>query len=106
MTDAEKIAYLNSIFADDPLVTESALNRSLEDAKDRIMRRRYPFGYSSETTFPAMFDMLQCNLAASIYARTGAEGETAHNENGVSRTYASADMEELLRAVTPMAKVL
>jgi hypothetical protein len=42
-----------------------------------------------------------------MFNKRGAEGETSHSENGVSRTYSSASVsEELLREITPKAGVV
>ena len=42
-----------------------------------------------------------------MFAKRGAEGETAHSENGVSRTYASANVsEDLLKEITPKGSVI
>lgn len=100
MTDQEKLTIVEQATG----ATETEANAVLADAKDRILRRRYPFGTEGKT-FPSMYDMLQCDLAVSIYMRKGAEGETSHNENGVNRSYSSADFEELLRVVVPCAKI-
>ena len=47
--------------------------------------------------------MLQVRIVQDMYNRRGAEGETAHNENGVSRTYEDSD--KLLAQVVPFGKV-
>jgi hypothetical protein len=42
-----------------------------------------------------------------MFNKRGAEGETAHSENGVSRTYQSANVsEDLLKEITPKAGVV
>ena len=42
-----------------------------------------------------------------MISKRGAEGETSHSENGVSRSYASAGVsEELLREITPKVGVV
>ena len=49
---------------------------------------------------------LQFRVALAIYNKQGGEFETAHTENGVSRSYGSEGIpQELLLEVTPMAKV-
>ena len=70
------------------------------------MARRYPF-----EDFPGELESryldLQLRIAADLYAKAGAEGETSHSENGVSRSYSNAWVsEELLLEVTPKGRVL
>lgn len=49
----------------------------------------------------------QVEIAAYMLNKRGAEGETAHSENGVSRSYEDGDIPAtLLRRITPMAGVL
>ena len=53
------------------------------------------------------YDVLQCRIASYLLNKRGAEGEKAHSENGVSRTYSSTDIpQELLNEITPFARVL
>ena len=72
----------------------------------KIFNRAYPYG-SEETEVPARYDYLQCEIAAYLLNKRGAEGQTGHSENGISRSYESADVpESLLSAVTPMVGVI
>lgn len=86
-----------------PSASENDLAVALEDAKDAILARRYPFGNRSEY-LESRYLGLQIRLAVVLYNKRGAEGESAHSENGVSRSYESAD--ELLKEVTPLGMVL
>ena len=44
----------------------------------------------------------QIEIAVYLYNKQGAEGQTAHSENGISRTYESADVpESMLRGIAP-----
>lgn len=78
----------------------------LKDAKCAILERMYPFGVPNDADFPAKYRNLACKLAVRYIARRGAEGETTHNENGINRSYASADDDDLLGVVTPFAMVM
>lgn len=85
MTDAEKLAMFQ-VLSDE--TDTSIANAYLDVAKGRIMNRAYPFVEDlSLVTFPARYDDLHVRLAVDMWARRGAEGETSHNENGVSRSY-------------------
>ena len=87
-------------------INEQELEDILESAKAVILSRRFPFGEHPEDIEPKYKD-LQIRIAVEMFNKIGAEGETAHSENGVSRTYSSASVsEELLREITPMAGVV
>lgn len=76
-------------------------------AGQEILERCYPFGYDMcRDTVPKRYEALQCKIAAYLINKQGAEGQTAHSENGVSRTYESGGVpESLLRQITPRGAV-
>ena len=87
-------------------VTDIELEDILESAKAVILSRRFPFGEQPEEIENKYKD-LQVRIAVEIFNKRGAEGETAHSENGVSRSYASANVsEDLLKEITPKAGVV
>ena len=87
-------------------VTDIELEDILESAKAVILSRRFPFGEPPEELENRYKD-LQIRIAVEMFNKQGAEGETAHSENGISRTYASANVsEDLLREITPKAGVI
>ncbi len=78
----------------------------LESAKAVILSRRYPFGEQPTEIEPKYMD-LQVRIAVEMYNKRGVEGQTSHSENGVSRSYSSANVsEELLREITPKVGVV
>ena len=78
----------------------------LESAKAVILSRRYPFG-EQPLEIEDKYKDLQIRIAVELYNKRGVEGQTSHSENGVSRSYASANVsEELLREITPKAGVV
>ena len=107
MTDSEKITTVQVTVENDPAATDALCAVYLSKAKADILRRLYRvFGTVPENAkMPAMYDSLQCDLAARRFLRRGGEGELTHNENGVNRTYYSTDDEELLKEVMPYARV-
>lgn len=87
-------------------VSDIELEDILESAKAVIMSRRFPFG-EQPTEIEAKYKDLQIRIAVEMFNKRGAEGETAHSENGVSRSYASANVsEDLLKEITPKAGVV
>lgn len=51
------------------------------------------------------YQFVQIEMAIELYNKRGAEGQTGHSENGINRSWGTAQLsEELLSKVTPMAK--
>lgn len=89
-----------------PEITDADAEFLLETAKAAINARRYPFGEPPDD-LESRYRNLQIRIAIELYNKAGAEGETGHSENGISRSYSSAWIsEELLSEVTPKARVL
>ena len=81
---------------------EKLLNDLLESAATIILARRFPYVNGTEQLEPRYED-LQLRIAVELYARIGAEGQVAHSENGIDRTWAAACVSpELLNEVVPM----
>ena len=84
----------------------------LETAKYAILARRYPLkaypeDASGNVELESRWQDLQFRIALDLYNKMGAEGETAHKENGIDRTYESSWIsEQLLSEVTPFGKVI
>ena len=104
MTQEDKVTLLKAMVGESD--TEEVLLAYLNIAGRKILNRAYPYG-TEETEVPARYDFLQCEIAAYMLNKRGAEGQTSHSENGISRSYESADVpESLLGAVTPMVGVI
>ena len=104
MTQAEKLQLLKAMVGESD--TEVVLLAYLDIAGRKILNRAYPFG-TGETEVPKRYDYLQCEIAAYLLNKRGAEGQTSHSENGISRSYESADVpESLLSAITPCVGVI
>ena len=70
-------------------------------AEGKILERLYPYDHSKET-LPTRYVGKQIEIAVYLYNKQGAEGQTVHSENGISRTYESADVPEtMLRGIAP-----
>ena len=104
MTQTEKLVLLKAMVGESD--TEEVLLAYLNIAGRKILNRAYPFG-TDETEVPARYDFLHCEIAAYLLNKRGAEGQTSHSENGISRSYESADVpESLLGAITPSVGVI
>lgn len=106
MTDVEKIEFIKGLLGDSSITSVMA-NVFLTEAKENIFMRMYPTGNqpSTVTDVPRQYEVLQCKLASRYIARMGAEGEIAHNENGINRTYGSTDDSDLLGDVMQILRV-
>lgn len=104
MTDVEKLTALRAMVGGSD--TDEVLSTYLLLAGRKVIARAFP--YNDEVVkVPAKYETIQLEIAAYMLNKRGAEGETAHSENGVSRTYENGDIPaSLLRRITPMAGVL
>ena len=104
MTKAEKLQLLKAMVGESD--TEEVLLAYLNIAGSKIINRAYP--YNSEVTeVPVRYEFLQCEIAAYLMNKRGAEGQLIHSENGISRSYGSADVPSaMLDAITPVVGVI
>ena len=107
MTEVEKLSMLRVMvgqpnegeWSDDVLISY------LATAGRKIINRAYPYD-DTVTEVPRRYSYLQCDIAAYLLNKRGAEGETSHSENGISRSYESADVpESMLSEVIPRVGV-
>lgn len=86
-------------YSDDYLIYE------IEQAISTINRCRR-FTPTSETPYDSKYEYLIIPMCVSAIAKIGAEGELSHSENGVSRTYTSANdyPKDLLQQIVPLVK--
>ena len=104
MTQAEKLTLLKAMVGSSD--TDDVLFAYLDIAGRKIINRAYPYDPEA-TEVPKRYEFLQCEIASYLLNKRGAEGQTGHSENGISRSYESADVpESMLGAVTPMVGVL
>ena len=103
MTDVEKLVMLEIMTGE----TDAAvLSTYLSIAADKVCRRAYPFD-DTVTEVPDRYEYKQIEIAAYLVNKRGAEGETAHSENGISRSYEDGDVPPTrLREVIPFASVI
>lgn len=103
MTDAEKLTMLKAMTGEKD---ESVLSTYLSIAGNKVLKRAYPFD-STVTVVPDRYAYNQVEIAAYLVNKRGAEGETAHSENGISRSYEDGDVPPtLLREIVPCASLI
>lgn len=102
MTNDEKLHSLKKRIEPDT-VSDDLLSELLEQAGAIVLNRRYPFGYADGIEVPPQYARIQVAIALELYAKQGAEGQTAHSENGISRSYEAGDVSpSLLKQIIPM----
>lgn len=103
MTEEEQLILLSQITGE---TERDAVSAYLLLAKNAVLQKLYPFGDGTEE-LPEKYRSMQVEIAAYLLNKRGAEGEVAHSENGVSRTYEDGDVPpSLLRRILPMAGAL
>ena len=103
MTEAEKLSMLRVMVGqpNEGDWSDDVLTSYLAIAGQKIINRAFPYD-DSVTEVPRRYSYLQCDIANYLLNKRGAEGQTAHSENGVSRSYESADVpESMLSEITP-----
>lgn len=103
MTDETKLTMLRSMTGE---TDTDVLSTYLTLAKGIVIAKAYPYG-TGEEEIPTPYHTTHVEIAAYLVNKRGAEGETAHSENGVSRSYEDGDIPPtLLRRITPMVGVM
>ena len=104
MTEEEKLIALKAMVGGSD--SDEVLSTYLKLAGRKIINRAYPYD-SSVTEVPAQYDTLQCEIAAYMLNKRGAEGQTSHTENGITRQYENADVPySMLKSVVPYCGVI
>lgn len=102
MTNEEKITRLESLISPDTASPELLVSL-LDIAEGIVLNRRYPFGPPEGAVVPTVYEHIQLQIAVELFSKMGAEGQTAHSENGINRTYEAADVSpSLLKRIVPL----
>lgn len=84
---------------------DDVLSTYLNLAEQIVIQKAYPYGTGLED-LPARYEAVQVEIAAYMLNKRGAEGETVHLENGVSRHYEDGAVPpSLLRRIVPYVGV-
>ena len=87
MTNAEKLSMLRVMVGqpNEGDWSDDVLTSYLAIAGQKILNRAYPYDDSAREV-PRRYSYLQCDIANYLLNKRGAEGQTAHSENGVGRS--------------------
>ena len=106
MTTTDKITMVRTLVESDPGATDDVVAVYLRLAGHAMLERLYPYDSDKdEWDIPVRYETIQCELAARYFLRRGGQGEINHEENGINRQYATVDDEDILKRLTPFAKV-
>lgn len=105
MTIDDKLIMLHSML-DSTDDSDEVLLAYLSLAGQKIINRAYPYR-DDVTEVPAKYAHKQVEIACYLLNKRGAEGQTKHEENGVKREYADADVPaSMLDDIVPFCGVL
>ena len=109
MSETEKLIFLRTMVGNESDNTDwgdDVLLTYLTIAGQKIINRAYPYDNDVKEV-PRRYGILQCEIAAYMLNKRGAEGETSHSENGISRSYENADIpESLMGQIIPFCGVI
>jgi hypothetical protein len=107
MIPSEKLTMLKQISGVDPdeLPSDETLLAYLTLAEKEILSwiyRAYPSGIpEEECALPCEYDSIQIMAVIVGWNQSGAEGQTSHAENGISRQFAYSDMANYIHRNVP-----
>lgn len=79
----------------------------LTDAERAILNRLYPMHEDIPHSLPMRYESRLIEIAAYLYNKRGAEGETSHSENGINRTYENGSIPaSMLSDIIPYGSVI
>lgn len=99
MTDAEKLSQLKALLQITDTTQDATLAVYLSIAKSEILSWLYSGKTPDDVTdVPARYEPTQVMSVVAGYGLQGAENQTAHSENGISRTFKHEDMISYIRS--------
>lgn len=87
-------------------VDDEDLYDEIEDAIEAVNDRRH-FISTDQKLFEDKYKSIVIRLGICAFAKMGAEGELAHSENGISRTYTTSNEypNDILREIVPLGRL-
>ena len=106
MNDIKRLATLRTMVGNSDISEDETLTVYLSLAVNAVMNKLYPYGWEDKH-LPNKYDLKVCEIACYLYNKRGAEGQTGHSENGISRSYESASIpDSMLKEITPFVGVI
>lgn len=102
MTTSEKIAVVRTMVEE---TDEDTISAYLSIAERKICNIASPYQYLEKV--PPKYEHLQIEAAVYFLNKRGAEGETIHAENGITRHYEDGDLPpSLMKQIVPLCGVV
>ena len=107
MTSNEKIIALKLIMGIETDTEDEVLQTYLSMAGQEIISWRFShFDGEAPCDVPSEYEQTQLFAVVAGYSQSGAENQTRHDENGISRTFKYEDMVAYIRShVIPYVKI-
>lgn len=107
MNDTKRLETFKAMLGASDNPTDETLTVYLSLAEEAVLNRLYPFGCRELKSIPSKYGYKVCEIACYLYNKRGAEGQTAHGENGISRSYESASIpDSMLKDIVPFVGVI
>ena len=100
MTNDEKIELIMPLLDDDSISGEK-IEAYLTLAEKALLSHRYAHSSNKPTAVPEEYEYVQIQAVINGLGISGAEGQTAHSENGISRTFKYSDMIDYIHRNVP-----
>lgn len=99
MNTTEKLSMVKTLLGIENTDTQedSLIQVYLTAAEKEIISWRYSLSSKVVDTVPAEYEMTQIFAVIAGYSQSGAEGQTSHSENSISRTFSYPDMLHYIR---------
>lgn len=89
--------------------SDGVLTFYLESAEAAVLKKAFPVGSYTEAQKQDVlteYENVEMRIALALVAKDAVWGETAHSENGISRSYDSSDVpKSLLDQIVPHCKM-
>ena len=107
MNDSEKLSMIKSMLGFEDASEDKRLTAYLDASKREILAWRDSYSAEAPDEGPAEYEMTQVSAVVAGYSQSGAENQTSHSENGISRAFKYEDMIAYIRShVIPIVKVM
>lgn len=107
MTEAEKLSTIKTLLGVSDESQDDRLTAYLTLSGKEILAWRYAEREGAPLDVPTEYESTQVFAVVAGYSQSGAENQTIHRENGISRTFVYADMVSYIRShVTPLVGVM
>lgn len=108
LSDGDKVSLTRTLCGVEEGAHDALLTSYLALARGRILALRNPFSADPDAeAWEPRYDTLQCEFAADMYNRRGAEGETSHTEGGITRKWGTDSVSRgLVQRVVPKGRAV